>query len=273
MDLIGVGKVVDFTQRCGVASDLPPYPSLALGSADLMPLELAAAYAAIANQGVYVRPYLVEQVRGGNGAPLERHQLEASKAMEPAVAYVLTSMLEGVVDRGTGAALADLPLAIAGKTGTTNDYTDAWFVGFTPRYTILTWVGYDQKRTLGRKMTGAEAALPIWRKVAEAGLRDGWLREGEDFSVPAGVEIRPIEYWSGLAPGARRRADHRGGLPRPAPVRIASGIPSGTASASCPGPSSAPSTPRGPARRCPTRPPPGRSPRSPPPRMRRAAGD
>jgi penicillin-binding protein 1A len=205
-DLIGAGKVVEFTQRCGVKSNLPPFPSLALGSADLTPLELAAAYAAIANQGVYVRPYLVEQVRGRNGTPLERHQLEASKAMEPAVAYVLTSMLEGVVDRGTGAALADLPLAIAGKTGTTNDYTDAWFVGFTPRYTILSWVGYDQKRSLGRKMTGAEAALPIWRKVAEAGLQDGWLREGEDFSVPAGVEIRPIEYWSGLAPspGAER---------------------------------------------------------------------
>jgi penicillin-binding protein 1A len=127
--------------------------------------------------------------------------MEASRAMDPAVAYVLTAMLEGVVDRGTAGSIADLPLAIAGKTGTTNDYTDAWFVGFTPRHTILAWVGYDQKRTLGKKMTGAEAARPIWRKVAEAGLRDGWLREGEDFAVPAGVEIRPIEYWSGLAPG------------------------------------------------------------------------
>lgn len=206
MDLVGVGKVVDFAQRCGVASPLPPYPSLALGSADMTPLELAAAYAAIANQGVYVRPYLVEQVRGRNGLTLERHQMEASKAMDPAVAYVLTSMLEGVVDRGTGGSIADLPLAIAGKTGTTNDYTDAWFVGFTPRHTLLVWVGYDQKRSLGRKMTGAEAALPIWRRLAEAGLRDEWLREGESFAVPAGVELRPIEYWSGLAPapGAER---------------------------------------------------------------------
>lgn len=201
MDLIGVGKVIDFSERCGIGSDLPPYPSLALGSADLLPIEVAAAYAAIANQGVHVRPYLIDQVRSRTGASLDRHQMEASKAMEPAVAYVLTAMLEGVVDRGTAGSIADLPLAIAGKTGTTNDYTDAWFVGFTPRYTILTWVGYDQKRTLGRKMTGAEAALPVWRKVAEAGLRDGWLREGEDFSVPAGVDLRPVEYWSGLAPG------------------------------------------------------------------------
>jgi len=114
--------------------------------------------------------------------------------------------MEGVVDRGTAGRLADLPLDIAGKTGTTNDYTDAWFVGFTPRFTILTWIGYDQKRTLGKKMTGAEAALPIWREIAEAGLQNGWLREGERFSVPAGVEMRAIEYETGLAaaPGAER---------------------------------------------------------------------
>jgi penicillin-binding protein 1A len=108
-------------------------------------------------------------------------------------------MLEGVVDRGTGARLADLPLDIAGKTGTTNDYTDAWFVGYTPRMTMLVWVGYDQKRSLGKKMTGAEAAIPIWRELAESGLRDGWLREGEHFNVPPGVEFRTVEYHTGFA--------------------------------------------------------------------------
>ncbi len=115
-------------------------------------------------------------------------------------------MLEGVVDRGTAASIAALPLALAGKTGTTNDYTDAWFVGFTPRYTILVWVGYDQKRTIGRAMTGAEAALPIFRSIVESGLAEGWLKSGESFSVPAGVEMRPIEYLSGLAvaPGRSR---------------------------------------------------------------------
>lgn len=206
LDLVGAGAVVDFAKRCGVESELFPYPSLALGAADLLPLELAAAYAAVANQGVFVRPYLVEEVRGRDGALLESHQLEARKAMEPAVAYVLTSMLEGVVDRGTAASIADLPLALAGKTGTTNDYTDAWFVGFTPRYTILTWVGYDQKRTIGRAMTGAEAALPIFRSIVDAGLDQGWLSSGDSFAVPAGVEIRPVEYSSGLAaaPGAQK---------------------------------------------------------------------
>ena len=185
---------------------MPPYPSLALGAADLIPIELATAYAAFANQGVLVKPYLVERVQSASGGTLEQHEAMATKALEPATAFVLTSMLEGVVDRGTGARLADLPLDIAGKTGTTNDYTDAWFVGFTPRMTMLVWVGHDQKRSLGRRITGAEAAVPIWRDLAESGLHDGWLQEGERFSVPPGVEFRTVEYLTGLAatPAAER---------------------------------------------------------------------
>ncbi len=206
MDLVGAERTIDFARRCGITSPLPPYPSLALGAADLVPLEVAAAYASFANQGVLVKPYLVERVQTGTGSVLERHAPEATKAFEPATAFVLTSMLEGVVDRGTGARLADLPLDIAGKTGTTNDFTDAWFVGYTPRFTLLVWVGYDQKRSLGNKMTGAEAALPIWRELAESGLRDGWLHEGEHFDVPPGVEFRTVEYRTGLAatPAAER---------------------------------------------------------------------
>lgn len=199
MDLVGAGRTIEFARRCGITAPLPPYPSLALGSADLVPLEVAAAYATFANQGVLVKPYLVERVLSGTGSALEQHEAEATKALEPATAFVLTSMLEGVVDRGTGARLADLPLDIAGKTGTTNDYTDAWFVGFTPRLTMLVWVGYDQKRSLGKRMTGAEAALPIWRELAESGLRDGWLHEGERFGVPPGIEFRTVEYRTGLA--------------------------------------------------------------------------
>jgi penicillin-binding protein 1A len=197
LDLVGVDKVIDFARRCGLRSPLPPYPSLALGSADLTPIEMAAGYAAIANQGVWVRPYFIEQVRQNDGVVLSSHDVEASKATDPAVAYVLTHVMEGVVDRGTGAALADLPIAIAGKTGTTNDYTDAWFIGYTPRYTILAWVGYDQKKSIGRRMTGAEAALPIWRKIAEAGLLQGWLDKDDAFPVPAGVEMRNVDLDSG----------------------------------------------------------------------------
>jgi penicillin-binding protein 1A len=206
LDLVGVDRVIDFARRCGIQSALPPYPSLALGSADLVPMEVAAAYAAIANHGVYVEPYLIEKVASQEGRVLDAHQPRARRAMDPAVAYVLASMMSGVVDRGTAAALSSLDLDIAGKTGTTDDYSDAWFVGFLPRYTILTWIGYDQKRSIGRNMTGAEAALPPWKALVERGLEEGWLRAGERFAVPAGVTFASVEALSGLAaaPGAER---------------------------------------------------------------------
>ena len=161
MDIVGVERTIDFARRCGIRSNLPPYPSLALGSAELIPLELAGAYSAIANQGVYLEPYLIERVHTPDGQELETHRPRAHKAMEPEIAYVLGHILEGVVDRGTAVRLSRLDLDLAGKTGTTDDYIDAWFVGYTPTYTILTWVGHDVNRSIGRNMTGAEAALPL----------------------------------------------------------------------------------------------------------------
>jgi penicillin-binding protein 1A len=201
LDLIGVDRVIDFTRRCGIDSELPPYPSLALGSADVTPLEMAAAYAAIANHGTYVAPYLIERVEGADGRLLERHQPVTATATDPRVAYVLTHMLEGVIDRGTGAKLAAIDLDLAGKTGTTDDYSDAWFIGFTPRYTLLSWVGYDRKRSIGRNMTGAEAALPIWKSVVERGIDEGWLTAGQRFGPPSGVVETAVEYYTGLLPG------------------------------------------------------------------------
>jgi penicillin-binding protein 1A len=111
-------------------------------------------------------------------------------------------MLEGVIDRGTAYAINDLPLDIAGKTGTTDDYTDAWFVGFTPRYTILTWIGYDAKRSLGQGQSGAVAALPMWRGIVEEGLKQGWIQKGETFTPPPNVVFRDVEYYTGLLAGA-----------------------------------------------------------------------
>jgi len=201
LQLVGVDRVIDFARRCGIRQPLPPYPSLALGSAEITPLEMAAAYASFANNGLYVKPYLIEQVEDHAGARLEHHQPEIRKATDPAVAYVLTHMLEGVVKRGTAYKAAHFPLALAGKTGTTDDYTDAWFSGFTPRYTILVWVGYDTKRTLGRNMTGAAAALPIWMQIIQDGLDAGWWKEGERFSQPPGVTMESVDYDSGLLPG------------------------------------------------------------------------
>ncbi len=198
MDMVGVDRVIDFARRCGIVSELPPYPSLALGAADIRPIELAAAYAAFVNKGVYVEPYLIERVTSRNGRVMQEHAPRAHKAMDPAIAYLLTDMLAGVAKRGTAVSLAKIELATAGKTGTTNNYTDAWFVGFTPRFTLLTWVGYDKKRYLGRNMTGAVAALPIWQSIVERGLEEGWLDGEKSFEIPPGIIEREIEPVTGM---------------------------------------------------------------------------
>ncbi|HKH44015.1 MAG TPA: PBP1A family penicillin-binding protein [Thermoanaerobaculia bacterium] len=203
-DLVGGRRVIDFAQRCGIRTPLPNYPSISLGAADLVPMELAAAYATIANQGVHVEPHLIKKITEPDGHVVEQHFPASYLSTSPGVAYVLTHMMEGVIDHGTAYDIHDLPIDIAGKTGTTDDFSDAWFVGFTPQYTILTWIGYDQKRSLGGGMSGAVAALPIWRTIAEDGLETGWMTKGETFKVPLGVTVKDIDYQSGLlASGGR----------------------------------------------------------------------
>lgn len=196
-DLVGAERVIDFARRCGLSSPLPPYPSMALGASDLVPLELAAAYSSFANGGLHVEPYLIERVEDSDGRVRETHRMQAQGCTSPEVAYLLIHMLRGVVDRGTAISIRDLPLDIAGKTGTTNQYTDAWFAGLTANYTIVVWVGYDENRSLGRDGTGGAAALPIWRRIAEQGLEDGWLHEDDRFSAPAKIQTAPIELRSG----------------------------------------------------------------------------
>ncbi|HEX4952356.1 MAG TPA: PBP1A family penicillin-binding protein [Thermoanaerobaculia bacterium] len=224
MDVVGIDKVIHFARQAGVESDLPPYPSLALGAADLIPIELAAAYASIANQGVWIQPYLIEKVETPEGAVLEKRVPRTRKVTSPATATVLRRMLEGVVDRGTARSLSDLDLDIAGKTGTTNDYSNAWFAGFTPRYTICVWVGYDQPRSMGRGMAGDKVAVPIWRRIAEDGLATGWLTAGERFPPPSGV----VPVWIDRGSGHRASAETAGAiemlfLPGTEPEATASG--------------------------------------------------
>jgi penicillin-binding protein 1A len=205
-DLLGAKRVLDFAHRCGIESPIPPYPSTALGTADLLPIEVAGAYAAIANQGTHVQPYLIDRVSTADGQVLEQHFPAARTSTTPPVAYVLSHMMEGVVDHGTAYALADLDIDIAGKTGTTDDFGDAWFIGFTPRYTILTWVGYDVRHSLGQGMSGAVAAVPMWRLIAEDGLAKGWLQKGARFSAPPGVVWKDVEYYTGLLSGSGARS-------------------------------------------------------------------
>jgi penicillin-binding protein 1A len=203
-DVVGVDRVVDFAYRTGIRSPLPPYPSLALGAADLTVLEVATAYATIANLGVHVEPYTIESVATRSGRELEAHVPQASTVLTPEVAYLLTHVLSGVVQRGTGQSARSLGLAaVAGKTGTTDGFTDAWFAGYTPRYTLVVWVGYDQQRRIGRNMTGAVAALPIWNDVLRQGIEDGWIDPGATFTRPNRIRLERIEYNSGLRPARR----------------------------------------------------------------------
>lgn len=208
-DIVGAERVVDFAHRTGIRSPLLPYPSLALGAADLTVLEVATSYATIANLGVHVEPYFVERVTTRDGRELDAHVPQASTVVTPEVAFLLTHVLSGVVQRGTAQSARALGLAaVAGKTGTTDGFTDAWFAGFTPRYTLVVWVGYDQQQRIGRNMTGAVAALPIWNEVLRRGIEDGWVDPALTFTRPNQVRLRPVEYHSGLLP-ARRRSGQR----------------------------------------------------------------
>ena len=195
--LVGTRKVIETARRLGIRQNLLAYPSLALGAFEVTPLEMTAAYSVFANQGLLYAPRMIDRVRDADGITLEQNAPEPKEAVSPANAYVLLSMMKGVTQRGTAAPAAKLELATGGKTGTTNDYTDAWFIGFTPKHTIAVWVGHESKKTLGPKSTGADVALPIWmrivRKMKEAGLVTG----DDDFETPPGIVFVPIDLATG----------------------------------------------------------------------------
>jgi penicillin-binding protein 1A len=159
---VGIKSVIDYAERFGVTSKLPPYLPVALGSAEITLLEQASAYSVFPNDGVRVSPRYITRVTDYEGRVLEEDFPEVKDVISQRTARIMTSMLREVVLHGTGVAAAKLPFPVAGKTGTTNDFTDAWFVGFTPTLTCGVWVGFDEKRSLGAKETGAHAALPIW---------------------------------------------------------------------------------------------------------------
>ncbi len=160
MDQLGAKQVIAYARKMGLSSPLPPYLPVALGAAEATLSEMTSAFAVFPNQGVHMQTYSVLKVTDRDGNVLEENRPEPKDAIRADTAYVLTNLLRGVVQRGTAAKAASLNWPIGGKTGTTDDYTDAWFVGFDPDITIGVWVGLDQKKTIGRNMTGAEAALP-----------------------------------------------------------------------------------------------------------------
>ena len=196
--MVGADHVVDFVRRCGVTSEVPKYPSTALGAAGIAPIEMTAAYNVFANQGVYVKPRLIRRIVDQTDRVLEEQLPELSEATSAQVAYELAHAMRGVIDRGTGYEAHVLPPPIAGKTGTTNAYTDAWFIGFCPEYSMGVWVGYDDpSKSLGGGATGAEVALPIWidlmKQIDAMKLR----APRPDFDVPQGIVMVPMDLKSG----------------------------------------------------------------------------
>jgi penicillin-binding protein 1A len=156
---IGVDPVIKFARQVGVESELRREIALALGVSEVTLLELVSAYGVFANGGVRAEPFAIRKVTDSQGRILEAHLFEPQPVMRPETAYVLTNVMKGVVERGTGSRAKVLERPIAGKTGTTDDATDVWFVGFTPQLVAGVWVGYDVKRSLGNAETGGRLAL------------------------------------------------------------------------------------------------------------------
>jgi penicillin-binding protein 1A len=167
---IGIKTVIDYADRFGITARLPPYLPVALGSAEITLLEQTSAYSVFPNDGVRVTPRYITKVTDYEGRVLEEDYPEVKDVISARTARIMTAMLREVVLHGTGVAAAKMPFPVAGKTGTTNDFTDAWFVGFSPTMTCGVWLGFDEKKTLGAKETGAHAALPIWMNFMSAAM-------------------------------------------------------------------------------------------------------
>jgi penicillin-binding protein 1B len=197
---VGLDPIRDVARRVGFADDLPAVPSIVLGSVEVTPLQVAQAFATIANLGFRTEAGSIRAVVDGEGNEIVRTGMRAAQAVSPRVAYLMTSLMEGVLDRGTGhsARAGGFRVPAAGKTGTTNEGRDAWFVGFTPDLLAVVWVGFDRGSTLG--LSGAQAALPIWTEFMKAATAG---HQPTPFLVPPGIETVTIDPLSGARATSR----------------------------------------------------------------------
>ncbi len=201
---LGIGYVTDYARRFGFTSPLVPNLSLALGTSGLSLLELTRAYSVFDNGGLLVEPVFVEKVLDRHGDVIYKARRQVTEAISPQTAFIMTHLLRGVVEYGTGRRMRALGRPVAGKTGTTNDLRDAWFVGFTPRLICGVWVGQDDNEPLGRRETGARAAGPIWLSFMQKATEG---TPPADFPVPPGVVFAQVDKDTGepLAPGDGRQ--------------------------------------------------------------------
>ncbi|MDR3049640.1 MAG: PBP1A family penicillin-binding protein [Elusimicrobiota bacterium] len=189
-------KVIQVAKRLGITSPLMESLALALGSSDVTLQEMVSAYAVFASGGILTEPYVVVKVEDRNGKILEQHSVEQIEVVSPQNAFIMTNMLRSVIERGSGFAARELRRPSAGKTGTTNDFCDAWFIGFTPDLAAGVWIGYDDRSIdLGENASGGVIAAPIWTDFMKRAL-DG--KPVSDFRVPSDIEQNFIDPRTGL---------------------------------------------------------------------------
>ena len=195
MNEIGPETVIDFARRLGFTSAIPPFLSVALGSAEATLIEVTNAYSVFPNGGIRMKPYQIERILDRQGNTLEETHPVPQDALHADTAYIMVTLLRGVIERGTGIRAAWIPWPLGGKTGTMDEYTDAWFVGFDPEITVGVWVGYDTKRTLGEGEEGSRVALPIWMEFMQNYIYDRPAPEG--FVPPPNIIFTSVDPLTG----------------------------------------------------------------------------
>lgn len=201
---MGLDYLLDYLPHFGIEREIPKNLSIALGTAEVTLLEMVEAYGVFANLGSRVEPRFITAITDREGRLLEQTPIRTTPEIAPETAYITVNLMRSVVEQGTGKR-AKLDRAVAGKTGTTNDLRDAWFLGYTPELLAGVWVGYDSDRTLGRKETGGRSAAPIWKSFMEVALEDEPVR---DFPVPRDIVLVNVDKKS----GARARPGDRGSM-------------------------------------------------------------
>ncbi len=192
---IGVYHAIQYAERVGIESELSPDLSLALGSSGISLYEITRAYLVFANMGMLAEPFFINRIVDRSGQVIEENQPSFREAISKETAHVMTDLLRAVIQEGTGWRIKGLKRPAAGKTGTTNELRDAWFIGFTPSLATGAWVGYDDRRPMGKGETGSRAASPIWLYFMSQVLKD---QPVEDFAVPGGVVFAKIDAKTGL---------------------------------------------------------------------------
>jgi penicillin-binding protein 1A len=196
LDEIGVGSALQMAKTLGIDSPLERNLSIALGSSGVTPLEMVTAYATFANGGEKPTPYFIREIRDGKGRVLESHGPSLSRAVSPETAYLTVRLMQEVIRTGTARSARGLGSSLAGKTGTTNENTDAWFIGFTPDVAAGAWVGFDTPRPIGAREAAASVALPIWTQFMSRALQRFPER---DFPTPPGITFARIDPATGKA--------------------------------------------------------------------------